>query len=89
MNYTQTTPCKDCPFLKKFSHAFTLSRLTQLALTEMTCHKTCEVDEDTEDFLPTDKSIACAGAMIFLNKRKNQFTFVFDASKLNMDAPVI
>jgi hypothetical protein len=88
MKYTQTTPCKDCPFLKKFSHAFTLGRLTQLALTEMPCHKTCEIDEDTQDFLPTDKSIACAGAMIFLNKRKDKFTFGFDTSKIDTNAQV-
>lgn len=88
MKYSQITPCKDCPFLKKFSHAFKLQRLIDLALTEMPCHKTCKVDDETEDFLATEKSIACAGAMIFLNKRKDKFSFGFDATNLNMKAEI-
>ncbi len=92
MEYKLTTPCKDCPFLTKFSHGFTMNRLKELALQEMPCHKTCDVDEDEEystgDYVPTKKSVYCAGAMIFLAKRKNQFTYGFDDTKLDMEAQV-
>jgi len=92
MKQALTEPCKDCPFLKKFSHGFTMRRLKELALQEMPCHKTCRVDEDDEyssgDYVVTDKSVYCAGAMIFLAKRKGQFTYGFDDSKLNMKASV-
>lgn len=92
MKQVLTTPCNDCPFLKKFSKGFTMKRLTELALQDMPCHKTCDVDEDGEDstgdYLPTKKSIYCAGAMIFLAKRKGKFIYGFDDSKLNMKAQV-
>lgn len=92
MKQTLTTPCDKCPFLKSMAHGFTIRRLTELALQDMPCHKTCGVDEDGEDptyeYVPTEKSVYCAGAMIFLAKRKNRFTYQFDDTKLNMKAPV-
>jgi len=92
MNYTLNSPCKDCPFLKKFSKGFTLRRLQELALQEMPCHKTCDIDEDDEDstgdYIPNNKSVYCAGAMIFLAKRKGKYTYGFDDTKLNMKAEV-
>lgn len=92
MKQVLTTPCKECPFLESMRHGLTLKRLTQLALQDMPCHKTCEVDEGGEDatgdYVPSDKSVYCAGAMIFLAKRKDKFVYGFDDSKLNMDAPV-
>jgi len=69
-----------------------MNRLKELALQEMPCHKTCVVDEDGEDYsseyVPTNKSVYCAGAMIFLAKRKDKFTYGFDDSKLNMNASI-
>lgn len=91
MKYTQTTPCNQCPFLKKFSHGYSMQRLIQLALIpDFPCHKTCVVDDDDEkqEFTATENSIACAGAMIFLAKRKDKFYYGFDDSKLNMKAKV-
>lgn len=92
MKHLLNTPCKECPFLKSMAHGFTIKRLTELALQEMPCHKTCDVDEDSEDatgdYVPTNKSVYCAGAMIFLAKRKDKFLYGFDDTKLNMNAPV-
>ena len=91
MKYTQTTPCNACPFLKKMSHGFTMKRLLDFALTEFPCHKTCDLEDDDEgnsEFKANEKSVACAGAMIFLAKRKDKYTYGFDDTKLNMKAPV-
>lgn len=92
MEQTLTTPCNECPFLKKYTKGYKLSRLKELALQDMPCHKTCVVDEDGEEptmeFRATDKSVYCAGAMIFLAKRKDQYNYGFDDTKLNMEAAV-
>jgi hypothetical protein len=94
MKYTLTTPCKECPFLKSMTRGFTIKRLTEFALSEFPCHKTCDLEEDNEEsenygcYVANEKSVACAGAMIFLAKRKHQFTYGFDDSKLNMNAPI-
>lgn len=91
MKYTQTTPCKECPFLNSMKRGFTMKRLTELAVTEFPCHKTCDLIEDEEgleEYIGSEESVACAGAMIFLAKRKDRFTFGFDTSKLNMKANV-
>lgn len=92
MKQILTSPCNGCPFLKKYKHGFTYNRLKELALQDMPCHKTCDVDEDgeepTNDYVPNEKSFLCAGAMIFLAKRKDKFTYGFDDTKLNMKASV-
>lgn len=92
MRQVLTTPCDKCPFLKKMAKGFTIQRLVELALQDMPCHKTCDIDDDNEDsfgeYVPTGKSVYCAGAMIFLAKRKGRFTYAFDDTKLNMQAPV-
>lgn len=91
MKYTLHTPCKECPFLKSMAQGFTMARLTEFALSEFPCHKTCDIVEDEEgvsEYIANKNSVACAGAMIFLAKRKDRFTYGFDDSKLNMEAEV-
>lgn len=96
MNYTMTTPCKECPFLKKFAHGFSIGRLHQFATGEFHCHETGVCDEDTGDYTATDKSQHCAGALIFLEKRKSPHQMMricerlgaYDRTKLDMKAKV-
>lgn len=91
MKTSLTTPCKECPFLIKMKRGFTLQRLTEFALTDFPCHKTCDLVEDDEgvgEYVANENSVACAGAMIFLAKRKDKFVYGFDDTVLNMDAPV-
>ncbi len=89
MKQALTTPCNECPFLEKFKRGYTMQRLTQLALVpDFHCHKTGECDDDTGDFIPNEDSVLCAGAMIFLAKRKDQFVYEFDDTKLDMKAKV-
>lgn len=86
------SPCNECPFLNKMKRGFTLQRLTELALIpNFHCHKTGDCKEDEEglgEFVANEKSVLCAGAMIFLAKRKHRFTYGFDESGLNMDSDV-
>lgn len=99
MRYTQTTPCKECPFLKKFSHAYSMQRLREFASVEFPCHKSATLVEDDDgfgDFLANENSVHCAGALIFNQKRKehNRFTQTAeflnecDLTKIDMKAPV-
>ena len=93
MKDTMKTPCSECPFLKKYENGYTLQRLREFALTpNFPCHLTCDVDEDGEDptgdFVPNENTVVCAGAKIFLAKRKDQFNYGFDDSKLNLKAEV-
>lgn len=97
MKYTQTTPCKECPFLKEFRKSFSLKRLKEFAdNSTFPCHKSAELDEEESEFVATRKSVACAGALIFNEKRNtpNQMMRIserlgmYDRRKLNMDAPV-
>lgn len=96
MKYTQTTPCKECPFLKSMAHAFTIKRLMEFACEgSFPCHKSAEINEDNE-FVAKQNSVACAGALIFLEKRNqpNQMMRIserlgmYDYRKLNMEADV-
>jgi len=97
MKYTQTTPCKECPFLKSMKHGFTLKRLNEFASSgSFPCHKSATLDEETNEYSANTNSVACAGALIFLEKRNkpNQMMRIaerlgmYDYRKLNMDAPV-
>ncbi len=100
MKYTLTTPCKECPFLKSMKHGFTLKRLNEFAQSQFPCHKSAAEEENEEtgasEFVATEKSVHCAGALIFLEKRNapNQMMRIcerlgmYDYRKLNMDAPV-
>ena len=95
MKYTMTTPCHECPFL--IGSGFTYRSLMKHASGEFPCHKACDVDEETGDFVPhSDKTPHCAGALIFLEKQDAPHQMMricerlglYDRSKLNMDAPV-
>ncbi len=94
-----TTPCNACPFLTKFKHAFTMKRLLAFTRGEFHCHKTGTTEEDgegSEDFVATEDSLHCAGALIFLEKRNQSHQLMricerlgrYDRAKLNMKAKV-
>lgn len=95
MKYTLHTPCKECPFTQSMKRGFTLKRLHEFASSDFPCHKSAECNEDG-DFEATDKSVHCAGALIFLEKRNapNQMMRIserlgmYDRTKLNMKADV-
>ena len=95
MQYTLTDPCDACPFL--IGSGFTYRRLVEFARGEFPCHKSCVVDEETNNFVPrNDKTPHCAGALIFLEKqdRPHQMMRIcerlgmYDRTKLNMSANV-
>lgn len=74
MKYSMTTPCDQCPFLNtpNMKRAFTLRRLKEFASGPFPCHQTASEVEDEEggtEFQANGKSIQCAGALIFNEKR--------------------
>lgn len=94
-----TNPCDACPFSKKMEKGFTLRRLSEFASSAFSCHKTCEAEDNENgalEFRANNKSIHCAGALIFLEKRKmpNQMMQIaerlgmYDHTKLNMKAKI-
>ena len=95
MNYLLTEPCDECPFLK--GSGFTWERLTEFASGEFGCHKTCRHDEESSTYVPHDKSLHCAGALILREKldaphqmmRICERLGLYDRTKLNMAAPVV
>lgn len=95
MKYTQTVPCKECPFLNSMKHAFTLKRLNEFAQGEFPCHRSAESNEDDE-YMATSKSVHCAGALIFLEKRNRTHQMMriserlgmYDYRKLDLKQPV-
>lgn len=97
MKYSMTTPCDACPFLNtpNFKRGFTLRRLKEFASGEFPCHQTAEADEEG-DYQATEKSVHCAGALIFNEKRDapNQLMRImerlglYDRTKLDMKANV-
>jgi hypothetical protein len=95
MRYSQTTPCKECPFLKSMARGFSIKRLTEFASGEFPCHKSAELDED-DGYKATGKSVHCAGALIFLEKRNKPHQMMriserlgmYDHTKLDMKADV-
>lgn len=64
-----TSPCDQCPFRPSMSRGFSMVRLAEMADGAFHCHKTGEHDEETGDYIATSASHACAGAIIFLEKR--------------------
>lgn len=98
MKYSMTTPCDACPFLNtpNMKRGFTLRRLREFASSEFPCHQTADNDEETGDYVANDKSLHCAGALIFNEKRDapNQMMRImeriggYDRTKLNMKAEV-
>lgn len=100
MNYNKTTPCDLCPFRNDAGRlTVSAARMAEMASGEFACHKTTEL-QDNEDggseFTPHEKSQHCAGALIFLEHlgKPHQMMRIcerlgmYDASKLDMNAPV-
>lgn len=96
MEYSMTTPCDQCPFLK--GSGFTWNSLLLHSSGEFPCHKTCVVDEDEGVFVARNKNTPhCAGALIFLEKQNMPHQMMricerlgfYDHRKLNMSAPVV
>ncbi len=100
MKYTMTSPCDACPFRNKMKKGFTLRRLMEFASSgTFPCHKTASLKDDeegTSEFIANEKSVHCAGALIFLEKRGqlNQMMRIaerlgmYDRTKLDMKADV-
>lgn len=98
MKYTMTSPCEQCPFLDnaQMKRGFTIRRLREFASGEFPCHQTAEADNEDSEYRATDKSVHCAGALIFNEKRNTPHQMMriserfggYDLRKLNMDAPV-
>lgn len=94
MKYTMTTPCKDCPFTMS-KKQFSDRRLKEFASGSFPCHKTAELNEES-GYEATNKSVHCAGALIYLEKRNapNQMMRIaerlgmYDMRKLDMNAEV-
>jgi hypothetical protein len=89
-----TEPCDACPFLK--GSGFTFSSLVAHASGEFACHKTCNLSDSSGNYEPHKKSLHCAGALIFNEKRDAPHQMMricerigmYDMRKLNMDANV-
>lgn len=98
MKYTMTSPCDACPFLDtpQMRRGFTLGRLRAFASGEFPCHQTADADNEDAVYRATEKSVHCAGALIFNEKRNQPHQMMricerlgaYDMRKLNMDAPV-
>lgn len=93
MKYTLTTPCAQCPFLESMV-GFSVEQLEGFASGSFHCHQTGTWRRGKAERLPG--SLACAGALIYLEKRErsNQMMRImerlgfYDRSKLNMQAAV-
>ena len=98
MKYTMTSPCGQCPFLKSMSHGFPIRRLKEFASGEFPCHQTASIveEEGFSEYHANDKSIHCAGALIFNEKRGTTHQMMricerlgmYNAAKLDMNAPI-
>ena len=93
-------PCRDCPFLKSMHFGLGRERAEGIvhAITDQgwfPCHKTTQSDDEGMRAI-TNKSQACAGALIIAEKtdRKGsgmQIGFrlgIYDPTRLDLDAPV-
>jgi hypothetical protein len=98
MDYTLTSPCKNCPFRTDVKPYLTLARAASIANSvadgaTFSCHNTNEFDDDGE---ASKEGQHCAGALIMLEKMEqpNQMMRIserlglYDRRKLKMDAPV-
>jgi hypothetical protein len=95
MSYELTSPCDTCPFRRDVHPFIRPDRVLEiergLERSEFPCHKT--VDHENRD---ESTEIHCAGALILLEKmqrpsqmmRISERLGLYDASKLDMDAPV-
>jgi hypothetical protein len=88
MEFTMTKPCKDCPFLAEMKDFFPMRRLRQFADNgTFPCHKTAEVRDDEDGgsgYTATAESLACAGALIFNEKRNRPNQMMRIAERLGM-----
>lgn len=82
MNYKLTKPCDACPFLK--GSGFKLASLKRHASGEFGCHKACNLNEETSEYEPHEKTPHCAGALIFLEKRGQSTQMMRIAARLGM-----
>jgi hypothetical protein len=99
MSYELTSPCDNCPFRRDVKPYITPARVREIAdslvRAEFPCHKTTKFDDDGEH-IPGRNDIHCAGALILLEKMEQPSQMMricerigmYDASKLDMDAPV-
>jgi hypothetical protein len=100
MKYTMTTPCSLCPFRNDQKRlTVPAARLADFTIGEFPCHQTAESKEDEEgfsEFVATEDSQHCAGALIMLEKMEAPHQMMriaerlglYDRTKLDMDAPV-
>jgi len=97
--YGLTKPCAKCPFRKDITPYLRKARVREiersLARAEFPCHQTTKHDDEGEQ-VRTGGEVHCAGALILLEKlnrpsqmmRISERLGMYDASKLDMDAPV-
>lgn len=96
MNYSMTKPCDACPFLNSMKRGFPLGRLLEFASSEFHCHKTGDCDEEASEFVATEDSQHCAGALIFNEKRNTPTQMMricerlglYDRRRLDMKADI-
>lgn len=98
--YSLKTPCPNCPFRTDVKPYLSPERVEEirdgLERGEFPCHKTLDYDTDEEGGVETEKTAHCAGALILLEKegtpsqmmRISERLGMYDARKLDMDAPV-
>lgn len=96
MKYTMTSPCDQCPFLDtpQMRRGFTLRRLEEFASNQFPCHRTA--NGESGEYIATDRSVHCAGALIFNEKRETPHQMMricerlgfYDMTKLDMTAKV-
>lgn len=87
MEYTQTVPCTQCPFLKKNAKHYGMAKLRRFASGEFPCHKSADLvesDDGASEFQATNDSVHCAGALIFLEKRESPHQMMRIAERLGM-----
>ncbi len=81
-----TSPCSECPFTmtkKQFSD----KRLKEFAQGEFPCHKTANLIEDEEgsaEYRTGNKSVHCAGALIYNEKRHAPHQMMRIAERLGL-----
>jgi hypothetical protein len=76
------------------SHGFTEQRLNDFASGEFPCHKTADATDS--EFKANRKSLHCAGALIYLEKRERPHQMMricerlglYDRFALDMTAPI-
>ena len=102
MKYDLHRPCKDCPFRSDKEPFIAPSRAREILTggAEFACHMTVkygeEVDEEGEEIANMSASQHCAGVLILLEKEERPHQMmricerigIYDARKLDMDAPV-